>query len=241
MSGAEGRFRGSACCLAARRRRRRPSLGTKGRATRAGRSQATAASWTGRRRRPRPSTCATPRGEKRSSSTKPRAAPGQAAAGIFQLAAADGRRVLFTDENKLTSDSGAGPEHADLYECRIVTNPKPSCVLTDLTPSHGVGKEGAQVQGSILGASADGSYVYFVAKGVQSEAANARGQKAQAEKPNLYEWHEGQSSFVATLSGGDETDWRLPRHADGAVHAADARLRERPLPGADVASLADGL
>ena len=72
-----------------------------------------------------------------------------------------------------------------------------------------MGKEAAQVQGSILGASADGSYVYLVAKGVQSEAANARGQKAQAEKPNLYEWHEGQDDFIATLSGGDETDWLL--------------------------------
>jgi NHL repeat len=134
---------------------------------------------------------------------------GTSGGGEFQLAAADGRRVLFTDTHKLTANSGAETrqEHADLYECKIVLSPAPSCELHDLTPAHGAEEEGAQVQGSILGASADGAYVYLVAEGVQSEVANARGQKAESGKPNLYVWHEGSMSFIATLSSGDETDW----------------------------------
>lgn len=154
---------------------------------------------------------------------------GSSGGGQFQLAGADGRRVLFTDTHELTADSGAEPGggapgegHADLYECRIVLSPAASCQLHDLTPLNGA--EGAQVQGSILGASADGAYVYFVAKGVQSEAANARGQKAQPEKANLYLSHEGQIGFIATLSGGDETDWRLLNGGPEALFVQPTRV-----------------
>ncbi len=156
---------------------------------------------------------------------------GASGGGEFQLAAADGRRVLFTDTQKLTADSGAEPGqgapgegHADLYECAIVLSPAPSCQLRDLTPVNG--GEGAQVQGSILGASADGAYVYYVAKGVQSVAPNARGQKAQPEKANLYLSHEGQVSFIATLSGGDEKDWRLLNGTPEALFTQPTRVSE---------------
>jgi hypothetical protein len=48
-----------------------------------------------------------------------------------------------------------------------------------------------------------------VAEGIQSEAANARGQKAQAGKPNLYVRGDGAMEFIATLTpgNGDEKDW----------------------------------
>jgi hypothetical protein len=130
--------------------------------------------------------------------------------GKFQLASADGSRVLFTDERPLSEGSGAGLEKADLYECVIVVSGgKLGCELTDLTPSRG--GEAAEVPGGVLGASKDGSSVYFVAKGIQSETANARGQKAQpgkaTRKPNLYVRRDGTTEFIATLSEGDNQDW----------------------------------
>jgi DNA-binding beta-propeller fold protein YncE len=136
--------------------------------------------------------------------------------GHFEFANTEGSRVFFTDVNALTSDSGAHPKAspqpiADLYECQIVIEgEKLTCKLKDLTPKRVTtehGEEGADVQGSILGASSDGSYVYFVADGIRSEAANGRGRKAEAEKPNLYVDYEGQIGFIATLSSGDEHDW----------------------------------
>jgi hypothetical protein len=136
----------------------------------------------------------------------------ESGAGRFQIASADGLRVFFTDTRRLSEDSGAseGKGEADLYECTMtVREGKLSCALTDLTPIRG--GEGANVQGSILGASEDGSEVYFVAKGVLSEAGNAQGQHAVKEQPNLYLLHDGAMSFVATLSGGDSHDWSIEK------------------------------
>jgi DNA-binding beta-propeller fold protein YncE len=132
--------------------------------------------------------------------------------GIFQLASADGSRVLFSDFHKLTGDSGASPspgkEKADLYECQIVPEPTPHCVLSDLTPKRvqGAEEEGAGVLGRVLGASEDGSYLYFVAEGVQS-GANAQGESPKAKAPNLYLRHDGVTSFITTLAAGDDHDW----------------------------------
>ena len=130
--------------------------------------------------------------------------------GKFQFASADGSRVFFTDTHRLTTDSGGESLTAvgkrDLYECQIVQLAgKLSCKLTDLTPARGA--EAAEVQGSVLGASEDGTSVYFVAKGVLSEAANARGEKAEAGKPNLYVDSNGVSEFIATLAKEDNHDW----------------------------------
>jgi sugar lactone lactonase YvrE len=86
--------------------------------------------------------------------------------------------------------------------------------LSDLTadPSG----DGAEVQG-VLGASADGSYVYFAANGVLAEGTQqgdctgplgaARGQC------NLYLWHDGEINLVASLNasgsavGSDALNW----------------------------------
>jgi hypothetical protein len=139
----------------------------------------------------------------------------QSGGGRFQLQSADGTRVLFTDEKPLTEDSGAAAHKADLYECRIgVVAGKLACALTDLTPAHA--GEAAEVQsvgaggggkGTILGGSEDASSAYFVANGVLSDAANARGQKAQHGKENLYVRREGSVRFIAVLAEGDEHDW----------------------------------
>jgi hypothetical protein len=59
----------------------------------------------------------------------------------------------------------------------------------------------------VLGASEDGEYLYFVAGGVQS-GANAQGKSPVAGQPNLYERHGGTTSFIATLSSGDNHDYK---------------------------------
>ncbi len=82
--------------------------------------------------------------------------------------------------------------------------------LRDLTiPLHA--GEHAAVQGSVLGASEDGSSVFVVAQGVLAENKNAAGETAQSGQENLYELHrEGTqwtTTFVALLSGEDSPDW----------------------------------
>jgi hypothetical protein len=64
------------------------------------------------------------------------------------------------------------------------------------------------VQG-VLAISADGSHVYFVAKGVLTSASNAQGETAQEEADNLYVYSAGQVTFITTLSPSDEPQWRF--------------------------------
>jgi hypothetical protein len=121
-----------------------------------------------------------------------RGGTGPGGGGQFEYASADGSQVLFTDGASagLTSDTDPG-SGKNLYRYAAGQ-------LTDLTPgSH------AEVVG-VSGASDDGSYVYFVATGVLSGSqTNRRGETAQAGQPNLYLWHGGTTTFIATLSGGD--------------------------------------
>ena len=143
--------------------------------------------------------------------------------GEFQFMNSEGTRVLFSSDHKLTSDSGAGLYHNgepdqfdafDLYECEIIEEPTgPRCQLRDLTPA--AGGEPARVKGAILGASRDGSYVYFLADGVQGAAAGAvRGACGDIKEPappktlcNLYVVHAGVTRLVAVVSEQDNRDW----------------------------------
>jgi hypothetical protein len=122
----------------------------------------------------------------------------------FQAASADGSLVYFTSRAALTRESFTGTRGSDLYrydlDTRQLTN-----VLAAADPAAGVA--GASVLG-VVGASEDGSYVYFVAEGAL--AAGATG-----GSPNLYVWHAGEAesagtiSFIATLarpSVGEEED-----------------------------------
>ena len=165
----------------------------------------------------------------------------------FRIASADGSRVFFTDDFPLTPESkqrreSEGP--ADLYVCEIPEQAeKPECVLKDLTvdPNSNLG-ESAEVVGNVLGSSADGSYVYFVANGVLSEEARAHGAApgACAARPgaqaqpgatcNLYldhldtitgEWEAPR--FIARLSQEDQPDW-------GSGSPALSRLTARVSP-----------
>jgi hypothetical protein len=78
--------------------------------------------------------------------------------------------------------------------------------------TQGAAREAPEVQG-MFGVSSDGSYAYFVAKGILS-GKNNKGHSPTEGAENLYEWHEGSSTpvtYITSLreeSAGDESDWR---------------------------------
>jgi hypothetical protein len=117
----------------------------------------------------------------------------------FWAASADGSRIFFTSSAELTTQSNTGSANGgqDLYRYRFGAGL--SDLTVDPTDTNGAGVIG------VLGASEDGSYVYFVATG----QLNGKG---VAGDPNLYVWHENANgatttAFIATLSGVDSADW----------------------------------
>jgi DNA-binding beta-propeller fold protein YncE len=157
----------------------------------------------------------------------------------FQTASTDGSKLFFTDNQRLTANSQAGPEggglqsRPDLYECEVVeVAGKLTCKLRDLTVDKNAG-ESAAVQGLVLGASEDGSYIYFVADGVLSGTVgatsggcnnNPRESVPAGTTCNLYMLHETgtewTTSFIARLSSEDSPDWGIVPNVTqpGTIH-----------------------
>ncbi len=132
--------------------------------------------------------------------------------GRYWAASRDGARVIFTDiagsEGGLTPD--APPESGvNLYEYDLQAER-----LTDLTPVQPGSK--AAVLG-VLGASEDGSSIYFAAQGALAEGA-------AAGADNLYLSHEDPAThsttttFIAKLNPADAADWSAqPRYQTARV------------------------
>jgi len=133
---------------------------------------------------------------------------GSSGGGEFWGASADGSRIFFTDQSQLTGDSTAAFGKPDLYEYEAETGQ-----LTDITVNVG---EPANVKG-VAGVSEDGAYVYFVAWGVLTGKPNDRGATPEKRSFNLYLYHAGETTFIATLNVGDRPDW--------AVSAANAETQ----------------
>jgi hypothetical protein len=133
----------------------------------------------------------------------------------FWAASADGSLVFFTSSAELTTESNTGEGNAsqDLYEYDVATGR-----LIDLTiDSNPVDKSsGAGVQG-VVGASENGSYLYFVATGqLTGEAVDGQ--------LNLYVSHGGgPPRFIATLSGEDSEDWTSIPAESSAYLTPDGR------------------
>ncbi len=118
----------------------------------------------------------------------------------FLSESGDGSRVVFGTNQRLTGDSS--PEGEDLYECAMIeVAGKLTCKLTDLTVSENAG-ENANVE-ALIGASQDGSYIYFVATGVL--AHNALGVEPGY---HVYVRHNGTTTYIATLSPTEE-EWEI--------------------------------
>ena len=132
----------------------------------------------------------------------------------FQFANSDGSRVFFTDEEHLTSDSGAVAREPELYECDMAEEAgELVCDLNDLTIAKK--SESADVQGTVIVSENDSEYIYLVAKGALTNEAeeNAEGEEAEAGENNLYMLHyddqakEWKPTFIALLSEEDSQDW----------------------------------
>jgi DNA-binding beta-propeller fold protein YncE len=116
--------------------------------------------------------------------------------GKFWAATGDGAKAFFTAPGKLAT--GAKAEN-QLYRYDTVAR-----TLIDLTP----GAVDPEIEG-VIGASEDGAYAYFVAKGaLTGSQENAAHEKAKEGANNLYLWHEGEGlRFIAALSELDQRDW----------------------------------
>lgn len=129
----------------------------------------------------------------------------------FWAASSDGSKVFFTSASELTNDANTGRDSSgtptdagnDLYEyvcpagVQCVTGGQLSDLTVDSNPADSA--TGADVQG-VVGTSDDGSYVYFVADGTLAAGA-------VSGSPNLYLWHNGTTTFIATLDAADSGDW----------------------------------
>lgn len=160
----------------------------------------------------------------------------------FWTASADGSRVFFTDEERLTVGATAEAGSPDLYEYNLEAPEGER--LTDLSIPIHVGKHG-EAQG-VMDASEDGSWVYFVADGVLTEGENAEESEPVEGQPNLYVRHEGVTTFIATLAKGDNAypsgtteaydgDWQADPGKRTAEATPDGRdlvfMSRRPLTG----------
>lgn len=146
----------------------------------------------------------------------------------FQTASDDASKVFFTDKQRLTADSTSEstfPGKADLYECEMIEEPsgKLACHLKDLTVDHVEGPSAA-VQGFLLGAGEGGDDVYLVAHGVLAANENGNGEKAEAERENLYHLHydgtQWTTTFIGELSSEDSAEWEGNKVADTAFLTA---------------------
>ncbi len=161
---------------------------------------------------------------------------------VFQTASADGKKIYFTDTQRLTFESKASADSPDLYVFELETEGGAlGGKIVDLTP-----EEGADVlvlhgnAGGVLAASEeakDGAYVYFVANGaLTSEATRGQCNGTQEYKSpagstcNLYVRHFNAESqewepakLVAALSAEDNPDWG-GASADGDLKLMTSRV-----------------
>jgi DNA-binding beta-propeller fold protein YncE len=141
----------------------------------------------------------------------------------YKAANSEDSRIFFTSPERLTTNATPGGEgREDLYEFEVTSGSSEplSGKLTDLSVDANAG-EGADVRG-VIGASEDGSDVYFVANGVLGDGAEhgakpgdcERGHELFKETCTLYveqydavakTWSPAKS--VATLSGADHFSW----------------------------------
>ena len=149
----------------------------------------------------------------------------------FLGASADDARAFFGSEQQLTDGASEGPggkancnetgADCNLYlsecsaQCETLREQRR---LIDVSASN-TSSGGPRVQGEVA-VSEDGSHIYFVAKGVLSEAANGQGQVAHDGADNLYVYERdaaypaGRIAFIADLLRSDEREWSVGQPAN---------------------------
>jgi hypothetical protein len=135
----------------------------------------------------------------------------------FEGASADGTKAFFTDTQQLTNGGSQDATSSDSAQRCSETSGANGCNLYLYDFGRPAGErlvalsagdssgDGPRVQG-VLAVPKSGARVYFVAKGVLSPTANARGETAQDGSENLYVWGpdethpNGVVKFVTALS-----------------------------------------
>jgi hypothetical protein len=151
----------------------------------------------------------------------------------FKTASADGSKIFFTDARRLTEDStaGEGPLLEPKQDLYVFEPQKPAGErLTDLSVDPNSG-ETAAVQGDVLGASEDGTVVYFAANGALAAGAtpgNCRTEAPSGAACNLYVVHFdghswGKPRFIARLSGEDAPNWGRPEGGEYILRVQTSR------------------
>ena len=132
----------------------------------------------------------------------------------------NGERVLFMSPSELTDDANTGETGGvstdagrDLYSFDIASGD-----LTDLTVDTNPADDatGANVQ-TVLGATEDGSHIYFTATGVLAAGATAG-------HTSLYAWHDGQIDFVANADALDGIGFYFSPDGQHAVFTSRDQL-----------------
>ncbi len=139
-------------------------------------------------------------------------AAGARANADFVGASEDGSRVFFTTEassSELYMDTIGCP--VGEQDCAVSERQVTSQVQVSHAPTPG---EAGDVQG-VVRIAADGSRVYFVARGVLSEGANVEGEDPVKGADNLYVYDaiDGKTTFIADLSGADSGLWGFGQEA----------------------------
>jgi hypothetical protein len=142
----------------------------------------------------------------------------------FAGASNDGSKAFFTSDQQLTDSAST---EGNLYEYHAKDCGGEGHVI-DASAGDSSG-HGPRVQG-VVAISADGSHVYFVAKGVLTSAANSQGTTAQDGANNLYMFeHEecrpdGKVAFVAQLPEADSNQWEEDERDNFANVTPDGRF-----------------
>ncbi|MGA8364245.1 MAG: hypothetical protein WB709_06965 [Solirubrobacteraceae bacterium] len=135
-------------------------------------------------------------------------APASGVGGFWGMSA-DGTRAFFTYSGRLTEN--AGVVGSDLYVCELgaVGTAGLKCAVKNLTPVPAAGQPGENESAQVtetLGVSRDGTYVYFLAKGVLAAGATPG--------ENLYVAHEHEgvwtTTFIASPQRVGTTHWVTP-------------------------------
>jgi hypothetical protein len=141
----------------------------------------------------------------------------------WRAATADGSMVFYTEGEDLYRFNISRFEASKKLEAEALAEAREA-----LTSGA------AGVLGTLGISTENGSYAYFVATEVLADDQSDNREKAQAGTANLYEWHSGETTFIARLDTGgeyDEYDWRDFYDADPGVAPATGEKSSRVTPG----------
>ena len=123
----------------------------------------------------------------------------------YQTASTDGTRVFFTSKEQLTDTPTNGTGDLYMYDTTAPAGHHLTLISVDHEPA-----DAPNGVNGVIGASADGQYVYFIAGG-QLVAGAPVLVTPLVTALGIYEWHDGVVSYIGRLAtGSDVNDDVLP-------------------------------